>query len=68
MTPPSIESSTKAERLKYVEHEWRCLSSCEMCGKCRILRGKLATTVYREYIEGRESYRDATIRLRDNNY
>lgn len=68
MFAPDIESSTREERLAYVQDRWRCLCSCELCGKCSILKGRDAEIVYEEYIEGRKSYREVTLEIRDNNY
>ena len=68
MTPPSIDKSTKEERQAFVLDQWRCLHNCEICGKCSILKGRDAEIVYEEYIEGRKSYREVTLEIRDNNY
>ena len=43
MTAPSIESSTREERLNYVLNEWKCLHNCELCGKCHVLKGSSGT-------------------------
>ena len=47
MTAPSIESSTREERLDYVLNEWKCLHNCEpmeqreqkpnLFGLCRVV-------------------------------
>lgn len=68
MFAPQIEDSTREERLEYVQDRWRCLCSCELCGKCNMLRGRDAEIVYEDYIEGRRTYREITIELRNNNY
>jgi hypothetical protein len=68
MTAPSIDNSTKEERLAYVNEKWRCLHNCELCGKCSILKGRDAEIVYQDYIEGRRSYMEITFEIRDNNY
>ena len=68
MGAPEIAQSTREERLRYVAEKWKCLSDCELCGKCRILRGRNAEEVYSDYIDGRLSYREVTLRLRNNNY
>ena len=65
---PSIDSSSKEERLAYVLDRWRCLHDCEACGKCRILRGRDAEILYTDYIDGNRSYRDITLEIRENNY
>lgn len=68
MTPPSIEQSTREERQAFVVDAWKCLHDCEMCGKCRILKGKDAETLYADYIEGRRSYIDVTLDIRNKSY
>jgi hypothetical protein len=66
MTAPTIENSTKSERQAYVLEAWKCLNDCEACGKCRILRGRNAETLYADYIEGKRSYMDITLEIRGN--
>jgi hypothetical protein len=68
MFAPDIESSTREERLAYVQDRWQCFCSCELCGRCSILKGRDAEIVYEEYIEGRKTYREITLALRDYNY
>lgn len=68
MTPPSIEQSTREERQAFVIDAWKCLHDCEMCGKCRILKGKDSETLYADYIEGRRSYIDVTLDIRNKSY
>ncbi len=68
MTPPPIEQSTREERQAFVIDAWKCLHDCEMCGKCRILKGKDAETLYADYIEGRRSYIDVTLDIRNKSY
>ncbi|MBQ2807553.1 MAG: hypothetical protein IJF06_00460 [Bacteroidaceae bacterium] len=67
MTPPRIEVSTMEERRAFVLEVWKCLGNCEECGKCRILRGRDAETLYAPYIDGKEEYIDITLRIRNNN-
>ena len=40
MRAPQIDNSTKEERQAYVLEAWKCLHDCEVCGKCRILKGQ----------------------------
>lgn len=68
MIPPKIEESTKEERRAFVIDEWKCLHDCESCGKCRVLKGKDAETLYADYIEGKRTYMDVTLDIRNNNY
>lgn len=66
MTAPDIHNSTKEERLNYVQQAWRCMANCDLCGKCSILKGRDAETVYKDYIEGKKSYVEVSIELRNN--
>ncbi len=68
MEAPLIEHSTKEERREFVQDKWRCLGNCELCGKCAILRGRDAETLYADYIEGKRSYLEITLSIRDNNH
>ena len=68
MTAPNIENSTNEERLTYVREAWKCLNDCESCGKCRILRGRNAESLYTDYINGKRSYMDVTFDIRNNSY
>ena len=68
MQPPKIDNSTKEERLTYVLETWKCLHDCEVCGKCRILKGRDAETLYADYIEGKRSYMDITLEIRNRSY
>ena len=67
-TVPSIENSTTEERRAFVAEQWRCLHNCELCGKCNILRGRNAELLYADYIEGRRTYREITLEIRNRNY
>lgn len=64
MTPPNIETSTREEHLAFVQHQWRCLHNCEICGKCHILKGRSEEKLYEDYIEGKRSYMDITLEIR----
>ena len=64
MAAPSIELSTREERLDYVLNEWRCLHNCELGGKCHVLKGRSEEMLYAEYIEGKRSYMDITLEIR----
>ena len=68
MTAPSIDKSRRDERLAYVLDQWRCLHNCEICGKCSILKGREAELLYADYIDGKRSYMDITLSIRNRNY
>lgn len=65
MQSPNIENSSKEERQAYVLEAWKCLHDCEACGKCHILKGSDAEIVYADYINGKRSYMDITLEIRD---
>ena len=65
---PKIEESSQEERRAYVVNAWQCMNDCEACGKCRILKGKDAETLYADYIDGKRSYMDITLEIRNKNY
>ena len=65
MQPPRIDSSTREERQAYVLDAWKCLHDCEACRKCCILKGRDAETLYADYIEGKRSYMDITLEIRN---
>ena len=44
---------------------WKCLHDCEACGKCRILKGRDAEMLYADYIEGKRSYMEVTLDIRN---
>ena len=66
MTAPSIESSTREERLDYVLNEWKYLHNCELCGKCHVLKGRGEEILYADYIDGKRSNMDITLEIRSN--
>lgn len=68
MTPPDIEQSTKEERRTFVLDAWECMHDCESCGKCRILKGKDPELLYADYIDGKRTYMEITLDLRNTNY
>ena len=65
MQPPKIDSSTKEERQAYILEAWKCLHNCDVCGKYSILRGRDPEMLYADYIEGKRSYMDITLEIRN---
>ena len=64
MVPSDIDTSTREERLAYVRKAWECMHNCELCGKCRVLKGRDAETLYADYIDGKRTYLDVTLEIR----
>ena len=55
-TIPDIADSTVEERRDYIKKKFACRSDCEMCGLCKVFRGKDPETVYEDYIQGKRSF------------
>ena len=53
---PDITSSTQEERRRYIKERFPCIADCDMCGSCKVFRGKDAETAYKEYIDGEKSF------------
>ena len=56
ISAPEITSSTKEERRLYIKERFPCIADCDMCGLCKVFRGKDAETAYKEYIDGERSF------------
>ena len=65
MTAPPIHSSTPEERRAYVLAQWKCLHHCESCAKCQFLKGRSEEALYADYINGKRSYIDITMEIRN---
>ena len=64
MIAPDINNSTAEERRNYVLSQWECQNNCEACGRCKILKGIDAETLYADYIAGKRSYIEITLEHR----
>ena len=58
--PPEITGSTAEERREYIKNRFPCIADCEMCGLCKVFRGKNAETAYDDYIKGERSFMDVS--------
>lgn len=47
---PEIQESTSEERRAYIKERFPCITDCDMCGLCKVFRGKDAETAYADYI------------------
>ena len=56
MQAPEIELSTEDERRKYIKDRFPCIADCDMCGLCKVFRGKDPELAYNDYILGRRSF------------
>ena len=53
---PDINNSSEEERRKYIKDRYPCIADCDMCGLCKVFRGKDAETAYADYINGERSF------------
>ncbi len=53
---PEISESTIEERRAYIKKRFPCIADCDMCGLCKVFRGKDAETAYADYIQGSRSF------------
>ena len=62
---PEITSSTEEERRKYIHTRYPCISDCDMCGLCKVFHGMDPELAYRDYIEGKASFDEVSLRYRN---
>ena len=53
---PEIADSTAEERREYIKAKFPCIADCDMCGLCKVFRGKNAEQAYDDYITGKRSF------------
>ena len=57
---PEITGSTEEERRVYIKNRFPCIADCDMCGLCKVFRGKDAETAYADYINGTRSFMEVS--------
>ncbi len=57
---PEIAESTEQERREYIKERFPCIADCDMCGLCKVFRGKDAETAYADYIKGNRSFSEVS--------
>ena len=57
---PEIKGSTEEERRVYIKNRFPCIADCDMCGLCKVFRGKDAETAYADYIKGIRSFMEVS--------
>ena len=60
MIAPDIRDSSEEDRRKYVKDRYPCISDCDMCGICKVFRGKDPDVAYNDYIVGRRSFEEVS--------
>ncbi len=58
--PPEVADSTADERREYIKKRFPCIADCEMCGLCKVFRGKDAEHAYEDYIQGKRSFMEVS--------
>lgn len=64
MSAPKIDSSTKEEREEFIKQTYPCIADCDMCGICKIFRGRQPEIVFMDYIEGIREYQELAADIR----
>ena len=57
---PELKDSTAEERIAYIKERFPCIADCDMCGLCKVFRGKDAETAYADYINGDRDFLDVS--------
>lgn len=57
---PEITGSTEEERRVYIKNRFPCIADCDMCGLCKVFRGKDAETAYADYIKGIRTFMEVS--------
>ena len=60
MDAPEINTSTVEDRRRYIKDRFPCISDCDMCGLCKVFRGKDPEYAYNDYIMGIRSFMDVS--------
>lgn len=57
---PEIDNSSVEERRAFIKAKYPCIADCDMCGLCKVFRGKNAEQAYDDYITGKRSFMDVS--------
>ena len=57
---PEIYNSTSEERREFIKDRYPCIADCDMCGLCKVFRGKDPESAYTDYIDGKRSFLDVS--------
>ena len=61
---PEIADSTVQERRQYIKARYPCIADCDMCGLCKVFRGRDAESAYDDYITGKRSFAEVSEEFR----
>ena len=57
---PEIKNSTVEERREFIKKKYPCIANCDMCGLCKVFRGRDAEHAFEDYIAGKRSFMDVS--------
>ena len=57
---PEIKNSTVEERREFIKKKYACIANCDMCGLCKVFRGRDAEHAFEDYIAGERSFMDVS--------
>jgi len=57
---PEIKNSTVEERREFIKKKYPCIADCDMCGLCKVFRGRDAEHAFEDYIAGERSFMDVS--------
>lgn len=57
---PDIGRSTVEERRIYIKDRFPCIADCDMCGLCKVFRGKDPEVAYEDYIRGEKTFEEVS--------
>ena len=57
---PEIKNSTVEERREFIKKKYPCIADCDMCGLCKVFRGRDAEHAFEDYISGNRSFMDVS--------
>ena len=57
---PEIKNSTVEERREFIKKKYPCIADCDMCGLCKVFRGRDAEHAFEDYIAGERSIMDVS--------
>ena len=57
---PEIKNSTIEERREFIKKKYPCIADCDMCGLCKVFRGRDAEHAFEDYIAGERSFMDVS--------
>ena len=62
--PPSIEGSSRMDRLWFIKEKYPCIADCDQCGLCASFHGQDPTIAFGDYIDGRATFLEVAKRYR----